>query len=102
MTTKLEETSSAICEAQSYLFEIDKSASSLYMLLDEFQVQAERGQLSTDVVEDVSATLQDELPKAVQPITRALEIIACSIDRPVGRGLALARGQLKGGRHRER
>lgn len=79
MATELKKMSSAICEAQSELFEIDKSAKSLYMLLDEFQVREERGQLSADVVEDVSAVLQEELRKVGKRITRAREIIVCSM-----------------------
>ncbi len=79
MATELKDLSSAIREAQNELFEINKSSKSLYMLLDEFQVREERAQLSADVVEDVSAVLQEELHKAGNRITRAREIIVCSM-----------------------
>ena len=79
MATELAEASSAIREAQNHLFEIDKSARSLYILFDEFQVRAERGQLSADVVEDVSAAVRDELLNAGKRIARAREIIVCSM-----------------------
>ena len=79
MATELRDTSSAIRKAQSYLLEIDKSAKSLYMLLDKFQVREERGQLSANVVEDLSAVLQEELLKAGKRITRARDIIVCSV-----------------------
>ena len=79
MATELTETASAIGEAQNVLFEIEKSAKSLYMLLDELLVREERGQLSADVVEDVGAVLQEKLVKASKRITRAREIIVCSM-----------------------
>ena len=79
MNTELSEQTKSIGVALINLHWINKSLKSLYMALDEFQVRAERGQLSADVVEDVSAALQDELLKALQPITRAREITVCSM-----------------------
>ena len=79
MTTELKQTSSAICEAHNDLFEIDKTAKSLYTLLDEFLVREEGGQLSADVVEDAIAILKEELLNAAKGISRAREIIVRSM-----------------------
>ena len=79
MATELTYTLSAISEAQSDLFEIDKSNKFLYMLLDELQVREERGQLSADIVEDLSAVLREELLEAGRRLTRARELVVCSM-----------------------
>ena len=57
MATELKATASAIRHAQSELYEIDTSTKYLYTLLDKFRVLEVRGQLSADVVEDLSTVL---------------------------------------------
>ena len=79
MAGELSKLETAIYEAQSGLFEMDKSMKSIYMLLDELQVREEQGQLSGNVVEDLSAVLQKELLGAGERITRAREIIVDSM-----------------------